>query len=132
MKISPNQILILSKIIFEMRQNGILGFSIPRLVPRMGEPTQHAVDVMTSYRHFRIIAESYRTLYEDSCIQEMDWNEQKFPAYFQNVQQNSVKIQFNKYLSNCTSVGTYVHLYMKFILSSLQQSVITSTECCIK
>ena len=39
MKISPNQILILSKIIFEMRQNGILGFSIPRLVPRMGEPT---------------------------------------------------------------------------------------------
>ena len=35
-----------------------------------------------------------------------------------NSVKNSLRCVFNKYLSNCTSVGTYVHLCMKSILSS--------------
>ena len=45
-----------------------------KMAPCLSKLSWTKVDVMTSYRQFRIIAESYRTLYEDFRIEEMDRN----------------------------------------------------------
>ena len=60
---------------------------------------------MTSYRHFQIIAESYRTLYEDFRIQGWIGTDRRFPRPF-------------KMWGSTAEFG--------------KNSVITSTECCIK
>ena len=98
-----------------------------------GEPTLHAVNVMTSYRHFRIIAESYRTLYEDFCIQE-----KTFPRTFQMWEStaefgnsNSLRCVFDKYISNCTSVGftpTFAELVSKTRSRSVMAEAVGETD----
>ena len=60
---------------------------------------------MTSYRHFRIIVESYRTLYEDFCIREIDRKSERTEvsrvlSKSGEVQLNSVKILYVVFLIN--------------------------------
>ena len=62
------------------------------------------------------VAESYRTLYEDFRIQAWIGADRSFPRTFKmwgstaEFGKNSLRCVFDKYLSNCTPVGTYVHM----------------------